>query len=77
MSYIQIGAKGSDHRRHAVPQRGGASEAFGTSTIGDHQLFSSSQPIITHCGVVVKKNFVNIRKILTASAVPVNILACC
>jgi hypothetical protein len=51
-----VEAKGSDYRRHAVLQRSGASEAFRTSTIGDHQIFSSSKEIITHFVVVVKIN---------------------
>src|SRR5258708_30228683 len=60
MSYIQVVAKGSDYRRYAVLQRSGASEALGTSTIGNHQTFSSSSQIVTHYRVVVKKNFVNL-----------------
>ena len=39
LSYIQVGAKGPIDRRHTVPQRGRTSEAFGTSTIGDHWSF--------------------------------------
>jgi hypothetical protein len=62
MSYIHLAAKGADHRRYAVLQRSGASEAFGTSTIGDHRTFSSSHQIITHFMVVVKKNFFNLLK---------------
>lgn len=61
LSYILVGAEGSDDRRHAVLQGSRASEAFRTSAIGDHRVFTSSLTIITHSVVVVKKIFGNFR----------------
>ena len=60
LSYIRMDAEGPDYRRHTVLQRSRTSEAVGTSTISDHRSFTSSLIRISHKGVVVKKNLINI-----------------
>ncbi|MGC9950908.1 MAG: hypothetical protein ABSF64_31465 [Bryobacteraceae bacterium] len=57
LSYIRMDAEGPDYRRHTVLQRSRTSEAFGTSAISDHRLFTSSFIRINHKAVVVKKKF--------------------
>jgi hypothetical protein len=66
LSDIRMDAEGPDYRRHSVLERSRASKVVGTSTNSDHRLFTSSFNRIIHPCVVVKKNFVNIRRAISA-----------